>query len=166
MKIRHNINRSYSHFRDYVTVFIDTNVFYNILFETEYVEISQHLLETIPDPVTSYTVVNELIFIVARKAMERKYGVCSYYEFRRVVAEHGYTDVEEYIGKVLDLLKDSNVRIVEDYHNLSEWLEIMKSYRLLPNDAQIALTCRRYGIDTIATFDEDFRRIPWLKVIP
>jgi len=48
-------------------VFIDTNVFYNVLFETEYADLSQHLLETIPDPVTSYTVVNELIFIVARR---------------------------------------------------------------------------------------------------
>ena len=56
-----------SHPGSYVTVFIDTNVFYNVLFETEYADLSQHLLETIPDPVTSYTVVNELIFIVARR---------------------------------------------------------------------------------------------------
>ncbi len=45
-------------------------------------------------------------------------------------------------------------------------IEIMKEYGLLPNDALIAATCKCYGIDTILTFDEDFRRVPWLKVIP
>jgi len=28
------------------------------------------------------------------------------------------------------------------------------------------LTCQHHGIDTILTFDEDFKRVPWLKVIP
>ncbi len=42
----------------------------------------------------------------------------------------------------------------------------MRKYRLTPNDAIIALTCRHYGIDVILTFDENFKRIPWLKVIP
>jgi len=42
----------------------------------------------------------------------------------------------------------------------------MRSYNLLPGDALIAVTARHYGIDTILTFDEDFKRIPWLKVIP
>ncbi len=45
-------------------------------------------------------------------------------------------------------------------------IEIMKEYGLLPNDALIAATCKHYGIDTILTFDGDFKRIPWLKVIP
>ncbi len=33
-------------------------------------------------------------------------------------------------------------------------------------DTIIALTCKHHGIKTIATLDEDFRRIPWLEVIP
>ena len=45
-------------------------------------------------------------------------------------------------------------------------IEIMKKYGLLPNDALIAATCKYYGIDVILTFDEDFKRIPWLKTIP
>ncbi|OWJ55788.1 hypothetical protein Pdsh_01400 [Pyrodictium delaneyi] len=45
-------------------------------------------------------------------------------------------------------------------------VEYMTSYRLLPNDALIAATCRSHGIEAIATFDEDFKQIPWLKVIP
>jgi len=42
----------------------------------------------------------------------------------------------------------------------------MRSWDLLPGDALIAITARHYGIDTILTFDEDFKRVPWLKVIP
>jgi predicted nucleic acid-binding protein len=42
----------------------------------------------------------------------------------------------------------------------------MMEYKLLPGDAIIALTCGHYGIGTILTFDEDFKRVPWIKVIP
>ncbi len=42
----------------------------------------------------------------------------------------------------------------------------MRQYELLPNDAIIVATCKHYNIDTIVTFEEDFKRIPWLKVIP
>lgn len=42
----------------------------------------------------------------------------------------------------------------------------MIEYKLLPGDAIIALTCKHHGIDTILTFDEDFKRVPWLKVVP
>ena len=43
--------------------------------------------------------------------------------------------------------------------------EIMKKYRLLPNDALIAATCKHYGIRKIATFDDDFKRVDFLEVV-
>jgi len=43
--------------------------------------------------------------------------------------------------------------------------EIISKYRLLPNDALIAATCKYYGIKKIATFDEDFKRVDFLEVI-
>ncbi len=43
--------------------------------------------------------------------------------------------------------------------------EIMKKYRLLPNDALIAATCKHYGIKKIATFDDDFKRVDFLEVV-
>jgi len=45
-------------------------------------------------------------------------------------------------------------------------IRLAMEYGLLPNDAVIAATCRRHGIGVIATFDDDFRRVPWLKVVP
>jgi len=47
-----------------------------------------------------------------------------------------------------------------------ETVETIEEYGLMPADALIALTCKQHEVNTIATLDEDFRRIPWLKVIP
>ena len=38
-------------------------------------------------------------------------------------------------------------------------------YKLLPNDALIAATCKHYGIKKIATFDDDFKRVDFLEVV-
>ena len=64
------------------------------------------------------------------------------------------------------LLFDYNIITLHDKAAIEEIHETMIKYRLLPGDAIIALTCKHYGIDTILTFDEDFKRVPWLKVIP
>ncbi|MGB7531990.1 MAG: PIN domain-containing protein [Halobacteriota archaeon] len=38
-------------------------------------------------------------------------------------------------------------------------------YKLLPNDAFIAATCKHHGITKIATFDPDFKRVDFLEII-
>ncbi len=43
--------------------------------------------------------------------------------------------------------------------------EIIKEYLLLPNDALIAATCKHQGINKIATFDSDFKRVDFLEMI-
>ena len=45
-------------------------------------------------------------------------------------------------------------------------IETASQLKLLPSDAILALTCKRNDMDTIITFDEDFKRVPWLKVAP
>ncbi len=78
--------------------------------------------------------------------------------------KQGYPhEVVELLSEFLD---DLHMKILEDYYDFKGHIQVMTTYRLLPNDAQIALTCRHYGIDTILTFDEDFKRVPWLKVAP
>jgi len=47
-----------------------------------------------------------------------------------------------------------------------ELIDAIVEYGLMPSDSIIALTCRQHGIEVIATLDEDFKRVPWLKVIP
>ena len=53
-------------------------------------------------------------------------------------------------------MDDLRIKVLEDYYDFREHIQVMTTYRLLPNDAQIALTRKHYGIDTILAFDEDF----------
>ena len=48
----------------------------------------------------------------------------------------------------------------------SEVIGLIEEYGLMPADALIALTCKQHEINVIATLDEDFKRVPWLKIIP
>jgi len=70
------------------------------------------------------------------------------------------------LDKFVSLLEELHVEAVRDSEEeLSQIINTMNDYKLAPRDAIIALTCKYYGINTILTFDEDFKRIPWLKVI-
>ncbi len=80
--------------------------------------------------------------------------------------------IVKHVDKVKELLEQDVYPLFTDFEHLptsvgvDRLLEYMANYRLLPNDALIAATCRTYGIDAIATFDEDFKRVPRLRVIP
>ncbi len=80
--------------------------------------------------------------------------------------------IVKHVDKVKELLEQDVYPLFTDFEHLptsvgvDRLLEYMANYRLLPNDALIAATCRTYGIDAIATFNEDFKRVPRLRVIP
>jgi len=73
---------------------------------------------------------------------------------------------ENGIETLRKLIEENNIIILQDIATIEEIHKTMMEYKLLPGDAIIALTCRHYGIGTILTFDEDFKRVPWIKVIP
>jgi len=75
--------------------------------------------------------------------------------------------VAERISKVRELMEEDIYPLFTDFKHLpiSIGINALIEYRLLPNDALITATCRMYGIGNIATFDEDFERVPWLRVI-
>ena len=52
-----------------------------------------------------------------------------------------------------------NVKVLPITLSWDDVLEVMEKYRLLPNDALIAATCKHHGIRKIATFDPDFKRV-------
>ena len=65
-----------------------------------------------------------------------------------------------------DVIHDLNIIVLKDVASFEELLDTMVKYNLTPSDALVALTCRHHNIKTILTFDQDFKRVPWLKVIP
>ncbi|MBA7513912.1 tRNA(fMet)-specific endonuclease VapC [subsurface metagenome] len=78
----------------------------------------------------------------------------------------GKEEVENRFNVVLELIKNDLLKILELNAQIFEISHLFsKKYGLLPNDALIAATCKHYGIDKVATFDPDFKRVDFLEVI-
>jgi len=145
---------------------LDTNIIYHFLFETELTSISERIvreaiIEGMAIPMTVY---NELLYTTGAKIARVKYGIKGKYSFRKHIVKQGFP--KEAIDMVNGFIKDFKVTVLKDHQVPDELVKTIELYRLAPNDAQIALTCKYRSIETLATFDEDFKRIPWLKVIP
>ena len=145
---------------------MDTNILYNILYETELTPKARDAVKLLVEPVISVIVYNELLHVTFRAYAKRKYGITSYHEFRRFFAEKGTEAFKEPLELIHELIGELNIKILNDYQSVEELKEAIAKYKLLPTDAQIVITCRHYGITTIATLDKDFERVPWLQVIP
>ncbi|WP_457590319.1 type II toxin-antitoxin system VapC family toxin [Geoglobus sp.] len=146
-------------------MFIDTNIFYNLMFETELTSKAAKILEIDERLATSFIVVNETLYILARKLAEKEFGIKSNRKFRNFISENGYEPFRKEMEMLFGLFEDLSVEILTDHQDVSEIWKIMCEYKLLPNDALIASTCRHYGIKKIATFDEDFKRVDFLEIV-
>ncbi len=147
-------------------VFIDTNIFYNILFETDLTSEARKLLEDYEENkfYTSLTVVNELLYISARKHYQALGKIRGPYGLRKLIASKGYPEAT--VNGIMKLLEDLEVEVLIENVEYREMLETAAQLKLLPSDTIIALTCKRNNIGTIITFDkEDFSRVPWLEVV-
>jgi predicted nucleic acid-binding protein len=148
------------------TTYIDTSIILGILLETEKSDLAEETIEEYSDWkfVISGIAINEALYVATYEYYKQKGKIKGKYSLRKLIKRQGYPD--KVITLIDSILKDLGVEIISDYFNYQEYIKTLLNYKLLPNDAQIALTCKHYGIDTILTFDEDFRRVPWLKVIP
>jgi len=147
-------------------IMLDTNIIYNFLFETKLTDIAESIIRKYYKEglVISIIIVNELLYVVGAKVAQEEYGIKGRYSFRKIVSKHGYPN--KAMSMIKNFIKDFKVIIISDFQNYEELIETIKAYKLMPSDAQIAITCKYYRIKTIATFDEDFKRVPWLRVIP
>ncbi len=146
-------------------VFIDTNIFYNILFETSLTSKARKLLEEYEENKfhTSLTVVNELLYISARKYYQTLRELRGPYSLRKLITTKGYPKL--IVNGIRELLEDLEVKVLVEDVDYQGMIEAASQLKLLPSDTIIALTCKYNDIDTIITFDEDFKRVPWLKVV-
>ncbi|HSD56661.1 MAG TPA: PIN domain-containing protein [Methanotrichaceae archaeon] len=146
-------------------IFIDTNVLYSVLVETEFSEVAKSIILSPSELATSTTVLNELIFTSTRKLCKERYGARSYSQFRKIIASKGYEPFKKEIDLIFQLIEDRGILVLSVNECIDDWKEIMARYNLLPTDALIASTCIFHEIKEIATFDNDFKRVNVLKVI-
>ncbi len=148
-------------------VFADSNVFIQLLYEGTRASEAEELLGKHPLLLTSIGVVDEVLHFIVRREAMNKYGIKRAYGLRKLVRSEGIGFAKESLNKFVSLLRELYIKVIADAEaQPSQIVTIMDNYKLSPRDAIIALTCRHYGIDTILTFDEDFKRIPWFKVVP
>ena len=105
------------------------------------------------------TTASETIYVYLRLALD-----VSRYKLRELITkqdERVKNLLEEDVRPLLSLFN-----LITPETSVEELLNLIESYGLLPNDALIAVAALKHGISTIATFDEDFRRVPWLRIIP
>ncbi|GBF09067.1 putative nucleic acid-binding protein [Aeropyrum pernix] len=146
--------------------FVDANMFYYYMFKSTYTEKAATLLKQYHDLATSVGVLDEVIFVIMRRLAEKRLGIRKIARLRSYIKSNGVDFALAELERFIKLVEALDIVILQDYADPRELLEVVGKYNLPPSDAVIALTCKHYGIDTILTFDEDFKRVIWLKIIP
>lgn len=118
---------------------------------------------------TSPNVIEESFYKSLYLKTEDLYGKRSKYLLKDKYLKNreSYREIYRYFNEFVRKLVDSGhlkILPVNEEIFLSS-LDISWRYGLLPNDALIAATCKYYGIKTIATFDDDFKRVDFLQVL-
>ncbi len=146
--------------------FVDSNVLAYYIFRSEYTEEAVRLLAEHEDLAASIRVIDEVIFLSIRRLALEQLGLRRLDKVKAYVSKHGLNFALEKLTTLRDVIHDLNIIVLKDVASFEELLDTMVKYNLTPSDALIALTCRHHNIKTILTFDQDFKRVPWLKVVP
>ena len=148
-------------------VVLDANLFINLMIETELTEKAKFLLKKVVTnykPIILSNIFEETIFILIREELKVRGNISRFHEVIDYIEKRDYKDMKLY-KEFINLLNDLNIEFLTNRFDVSDFKDILEGYRLLPNDALIAATCRFYGIRRIATFDDDFKRVKFLKVV-
>ncbi len=119
-------------------VFIDTNIFYNILFETNLTRKARNLLEDHEENkfYTSLTVVNELLYVSTRKYYQAMEELKGPYSLRKLIANKGYPKF--IVDGIRNLLEDLEVEVLVENVEYQDMIEAARQLKLLPSDVIIA----------------------------
>ena len=148
-------------------IYVDTNALIYVLHGVKPEgEIALEYIEAYDEVFTSIRAIEETAFVLIRLTMERVYAVKGSASLKKALKKYDLSPVKEELEALRNFIKEGGIRMLPDVATLEEMEEVILNYKLLPGDAIIALTCKHYGIRRILTFDEDFKRVPWLEVLP
>lgn len=145
-------------------LFVDANILVRVVVGGEY-ELLRHLIGA--EAYTSTTVLEEASYkIIALTLFEAEGGTLSAYKVRKLFEKGVAREIIESRLAGLNKLAERLNIIAPTWGDFEEAKKIMLEYRLLPNDALIAAMAKHRNIDMILSLDSDFRKIPWLRVVP
>ena len=145
---------------------VDTNIFIHYLLDGDRASEAEKLLASHTDLAVTAGIIDEVEFVIIRRLAKERLGIKSLKKLKEHIRSKGLGFAYDALERYTNMLQEFDIIVLRDYAEPRELLETMKKYKLTPSDAIIALTCKHYGIGAILTFDEDFKRVPWLKVAP
>lgn len=146
-------------------IFIDTSVIVEYILDGKDADTAEIILLRGDTKVASMLVYRESLGALAMAFGREKFGIKGKHSLRKFIRKNGWKPFEPVLDVLDGLLNEVGIVILQDVHQTKELQLIMEKYNLLPSDAQIALTCKSYGIQRIATFDSDFKRVEFLKTV-
>ncbi len=148
-------------------ILVDTNAIIYYLHKVEpYASKVKEILMERRDLAITLRILDEIVFTLIRLEALRRFKIRKLADLKNYISIHGLSVFSDVINDVEELVDKLGIVVLEDRGSFKELLDTVMRYNLLPGDALIALTAKYYNIDTILTFDENFKRVPWLKVIP
>ncbi|MEM1852629.1 MAG: PIN domain-containing protein [Thermofilaceae archaeon] len=157
-------------------VFIDSSIFLKLLLNEEGADAAQRLLEAVEkSEVLAYTtplVLEEVSFKLLIAAASSLLNSKDIWRIREKLARDEKVRAEcfrivDEFSHYVEYLAAKGLRVEAILY--SDWLKslrYMEAFGLLPADALHLAVAERLGVSSIATFDEDFKRVSWIKTIP
>ncbi|AEK72197.1 nucleic acid-binding protein [Thermococcus sp. 4557] len=146
-------------------IFIDTSVIVEYILNGKDADAAEMILLSGDTKVTSMLVYRESLGALAMAFGREKFGIKGKHSLRKFIRKNGWKPFEPVLNVLDGLLSEVGIVILQDVQQTRELRVIMEKYNLLPSDAQITLTCKSYGIQRIATFDSDFKRVEFLETV-
>jgi len=144
-----------------LAVLIDSNVIISLLIQSEKTQDAKEILLKVTDqPVTILNVIEEVIYVGLSLIYD-----CRGFKLRDEIRKGLNDQSTFFLNNLRYFIEEFEIKLIYPPDDLNLLFDTITTYRLLPNDALIAATCKHYGIKKIATFDDDFKRVDFLEVI-
>ena len=153
-------------------LFVDANVLIRIIVNKEH-NLLKYLVGT--EPYTSTHVLEEAMYKLIALSIIEVEGPLNAYKVRKLFERGVAGDaIKARLAGLNKIAERLNI-IPPTYSDFEESKKIALEYKLLqsitvfkllPSDALIVAIMSKEGIKEILRMDSDFKRIPWLKVIP
>ncbi|PLJ76905.1 type II toxin-antitoxin system VapC family toxin [Infirmifilum sp. SLHALR2] len=157
-------------------IFLDSSVFLKLLLDEPGAEEAQEILEAVESGgLKAYItplVLEEVSFKLLLAQASYLLGTANVWRIRQALREDEalrakcFTVLEE-LSRYIEKLSEGGLRVEPILH--TDWLvstRYVEKYGLLPADAMHVAVASRLSVSTIATFDEDFKHVKGIKVIP
>jgi len=150
-------------------IFVDANIFlYFLLKDDKYFTICEEFLSRVETGkiigFTNTVVMNETLFLYLKTHLIARHNLKPQ-EFLSFSKSHPAEVAKIDIKLPLKLFTTETLRIIEPpAHIAIDYLSRLHQHGLLPNDTYHLLTMDYLNLNTIATNDKDFERIPSLTV--